>query len=463
MPTPSPPRAESLYDVAVVGGGPAGVVVSRELARMGHQVGMVMMPRGFPAFEGLAERAVQGLEHAGCVRALSALGPRVQRSASWNGEQFDGNREHIVDRERFDCALADDARAAGVRVHVGRAARPLRHDDVWLLPWRDSDGSRRQLWARRLVEARGRRAPRYGLRLRRGPVTVAIGRMWRGIAGQSQTRIGTYENGWFWFACHQGAAMLQFFQSLERAALPAGERLENRYQAILERVGAASVLVEGLEPVGRLQVRDAGTSCGDPAIDGCLSRVGEAVLTIDPLAGHGIFEAVGGALTLAVTINTQIRRRDRDRIAQCFYRDRVGADYQRMLVKGRQFYALEQRWVEAPFWQERANGVEAPAAALDRLRVAERPVAIDDLVELREVLVSPEFPRGVWEVSGVPLVALLRLALGDSGLAGVDGAAAALRIPVEDVGRALTWLQSRRLISPRGQLASELLTPGGAA
>ena len=81
--------------------------------------------------------------------------------------------------------------------------------------------------------------------------------------------------------------------------------------------------------------------------------------------------------------------------------------------------------------------------------VAETPVIEDGFVTLRETIVTPDHPRGVWQVDGVELVALLEL---------VEEAAPASRVRLrvlaaertgyvpEAVDGALGWLHHRGMI-----------------
>ena len=445
------------FDIAILGGGPAGAVLCRELRRMGHGVALVAAPRPFPAFEGFAERALKGLAWAGCERALAAVGPRVARSARWNGTYFAGNVEHLVDRQSFDRALLDDIRASGAQLHAGRVqgTHPLDDGAGWQIEWRAADGAVQRLRAGYLVDARGRRAPRSGLTWRRGPASVCIARRWRyPRVPEPLARVETFEDGWMWFARDaRGEAMLQFFLCAERGPLPAGERLPTHYTALLERLPQAGELLRGAAPVagerGGVHLRDAGTSLCAAPMGERQARVGEAALSIDPLAGHGVFEAVGGALALAVSLNTLLRRPQRAALAQRFYSDRLGHDFIRMARTGRDFYAMEQRWADGDFWAPRRawpDDLPAHPGLSGEARVSHMPVADGDLVEAREVLVTADQPRGIWQVQGVPLVALLRELGKRRSPQQALAAVAADTAPDADPQAALAWLRHRGLL-----------------
>lgn len=178
-----------------------------------------------------------------------------------------------------------------------------------------------------------------------------------------------------------------------------------------------------------------------------------AVMGGGPLSGHGVFVGIGGALAAAPVINTLLRRPEDGAAARRLYSERTGHDFPRLCRVGRDFYRQERRWPESRFWRERRDWPDdrpahAPLAAAPP-RVAEVPVIEDGFVTLREAIVTPDHPRGVWRVDGVELVALLEL---------VEAAMPAPRARLRDIaaertgrapeaiGTALGWLHHRGLI-----------------
>jgi hypothetical protein len=83
-----------------------------------------------------------------------------------------------------------------------------------------------------------------------------------------------------------------------------------------------------------------------------------------------------------------------------------------------------------------AAGPAAPAAP----RVERRPVLCGGRILERDVIVTPQHPRGVWHVADVPLVSLKGY-LESAEHATVSGAAAAVDRPAAAVASAIHWLQ----------------------
>jgi flavin-dependent dehydrogenase len=443
---------QQFFDFAVIGAGPAGVVTALELHRLGHRVALVHAPRRLPAVEGLAERACDGLAHAGCRNALATASAPVPRSAEWNGEYFDGNRERLVDRADFDRALLADARDAGIETLEARVTRTERDAEGWSLSMRG--GNPVGIRAAYLVDARGRGAPKCPEGLEAGPRTFAIGRSWRlPQAVDSRAQVQTFRDGWSWLAVREDYAMLQIFVSTERRGLPPKSRLAAYYADLTERLPGNASLLASAKPVGVVFARSAGIMLCPALIDERQARVGEAALSIDPLAGHGMFEAVGCALALAAALNTMKRYPERSALAMDFYRERVRHDFWRMARTARDFYRLEQRWNDRDFWRERQRwpddlpSHESPSPG--RVEIERRAVNDSGIIVERDVVLTPDHPRGVWRLAGVELVALWRILDEHRGKSGDEIAilaAPALDAPPDAVRQALQWLRLRGVL-----------------
>lgn len=434
----------AVADVLVLGGGPAGVVAARGLAALGLDVLLLTRRRRPAAFEGLAGRALDGLRHAGCVHALAAVGMEIRRDAEWNGAAFGGNREWITDRPRFDAALERDAAEAGVRVLNARAGHVECLADGWHVGVAGAPGA--PGWrARFLVEARGRAAPRQPVL--QGPPTTALARRYRLPAGRAAaSAIDTFDAGWAWFASDGAEAVLQFF--LDTApALPGRSTLAAHHAALLGRVPALAARLAGAVPLGEVHARQAQTLLSDDLVSPSHLRLGDAAFAIDPLSGHGVFEAVGAGLAAVAVINTLLRAPPQAAAAMAFHRERVSGDGLRKARIGRDFYALERRWPQAPFWAARsrwpdAEPAHAPTAA-GAARIVRRPVSRDGFIVEDAVVVTAEQPRGVWQVAGVPLVPLWQAWREAAGAAGfAAGYAGRLGVAPAAVHAALTWLRA---------------------
>jgi flavin-dependent dehydrogenase len=441
----------SAFDIAILGAGPAGIATALGLNRLGYGVAVLGRARPYPALEGLADRARIGLAHLGCRQALAAPGVRAERDAYWNGTRFSGNHEWLIDRAPLDTALGNDARDAGVILLDGRVEQCRRQAPLWRIDWRNPEGKPATVTACWLIEARGRSASRQR-DSPRGPLTVALAQHWqlaRSLA--ASTGVIPHADGWLWFATlGDGTALVQWFGD---ARLPPKARLERHYRTRLAAVPEAREWLAGAHALGELHARQAYTQRAADPITEHSARVGDAALAIDPLSGHGIYQALAGALTLIPVVNTLLQRPERATLARAFYRERMVGDFLRLARLGRDFYRQEQRWPDRPFWQARQSWPdEAPVHAEPDsapVRIETRPVSRDDLIESREVVVSADHPRGLWQVAGVELVPLLHWRRAQTGID--DGRAARhyaenCARPPEACLAALKWLRRYGLL-----------------
>jgi flavin-dependent dehydrogenase len=429
-------------DVLIAGGGPAGCIAALGLVGLGHRVRLITRPRR-SSVEGLAERVLRALEASGCRRAVAAVGPAVRREASWNGATTTANREWVVARERFDAALLEDAAAAGVEIVADRITQIDRTGDGWLA--QTGDGQR---WSSGyLVEARGRRAP--GRRMR-GPATTALGRLFEGVPRRARTAIAGFRRGWAWYASTGNAAAAVQIVLPSAAPLPKRPGLPALFEGLLDEIGPARDWLGAGQAVGDVFARHADASRAHAPMEDGLIRVGDAALAMDPLSGHGVFEAIASARAVAPVINTILRRPDDAGLARAFYEERVRLAFERFARIGRDFYALERRWPDADFWRERRawpddRPAHAPPLAA-RPRIEDRPVIEDGFIVARRVVVTADQPRGVWQVDGVPVAELLDWRGSHDGDDLPGAAAARFACTPEQVATALEWLRHRRLI-----------------
>ena len=428
-------------EILVAGGGPAGCTAAIGLVGLGHRVRLITRPRR-PSVEGLSERVLRALEASGCRRALATVGPAVRREANWNGATTAANQEWVVARERFDAALLEDAAAAGVEIVADRITQIERTRDGW----QGQTGGRQQWSSGYLVEARGRRAP--GRRMR-GPATTALGRLFNGVPVRARTAVAGFHRGWAWYASTgDGAGALQI-------VLPSAEPLPKRaglaalFEALLDEIGPARDWLGAGHAVGEVFARHADASRANAPIEDGLIRVGDAALAMDPLSGHGVFEAIASATAAAPVINTILRRPDNAGLARAFYEERVRLAFDGFARIGRDFYALERRWPDADFWRERRAWPDdrpahaPPFAAAPRIEA--RPVIEDGFIVARRVVVTADQPRGVWRVDGVPVAELLDWRRSHDGDDLPGAAAARFACTPGQVATALEWLRYRRL------------------
>ncbi|MFC0159948.1 FAD-dependent oxidoreductase, partial [Mameliella alba] len=150
-----------MFDVIVVGGGPAGATAAEDLARSGHRVALLdragrikpcggaIPPRLIADFDIPDDQLVARITTA---RMISPTGRRVDIPIE-NG--FVG----MVDREHFDAFLRARARRAGARLFSGTFRRITRDAAGPQVVYRDkASGEERRVAARLVIGADGARS-----------------------------------------------------------------------------------------------------------------------------------------------------------------------------------------------------------------------------------------------------------------------------------------------------------------
>lgn len=400
--------------IVVLGAGPAGVAVAIGLRRAGEDVVLVGEPRRFAAVEGVSARVLGALRKAGFTRAGHCFVPPSQRCVTWDGVSSRANRESLVDRQAFDRAALEDARGAGVRVVIGRILSCVSAVKGYHVVV-EHEGARTALEADFIVEARGRAAPGQGSARVRGAETVSLLQYWAGPpAAAAGSAVESCADGWVWMAAlPDGRRYLQLTLDVASAALPPKRALGAFCRARFEAIVAAHPFLEDAAPVGEPHARTSTPVLQEAVVGHDWIRVGDAAMAVDPLSGNGIFQALSSALQAPAVIATLVHDPARAALAQRFHQDRIENLFFHFARIGRDFYRMESRWPQVPFWRARRDWPDAqpihPATSPDAVHVMRRPVVSGGRIIEDEVVVTPDQPLGVWHLDGVCLAPLLKV------------------------------------------------------
>ena len=380
----SPPSRASapapLYDVVILGGGPAGVAVALALKQVESGLRVLLVEAepevAWRVGETLAPGTRQILEALGCWEAVSRAGvvESFQSIAAW-GDHRPHHHEFVfslrgnaaqVDRARFNEALRSVAEAADVAIwRLTRfQAAERRQDGRWCLTLSRHDRLGVVL-ADIVVDATGRHgcfAATQGSRPRFADRLVGVaGLIELGAADARRdhaTLVEAQEAGWWYSSPVPGGRVILVWMSdadlIHRGGLARRERwLEHLKTAPLTRQRA----LEGRFP-DRLSTWPARSYCLDSVYGPRWIAVGDAASVWDPLSSAGILKALRtGKLGAFAILDLLCGKAD----AMAKYRNCVVADYAHYQRHRQQVYRLEQRWRQSPFWRRRDGSDAAPA------------------------------------------------------------------------------------------------------
>lgn len=432
--------------IVVAGAGPAGAAIASRLATFGHDVTILAPSRRTSRIEGVSFRVLDALGAAGLADAVTALPSPVARRSCWNGTQHAAGEEWLVERDVFDARLRTAAHkfATVHDAHFIAAARDNENVRVAI----KTGGSSVLLSADFLVDARGRGVP--GRRLA-GPQTVALCRRYRiGQALPSSTWLEAGANGWAWLAVpRDGDAYVQISTGSGRAKLPGRRALDAHFDLSVHDFSGVRERLRGAEPAGPVRARLATPGLSTEPVRARTIRAGDAAMAIDSLSGHGIFDAIAGALAAAAVVNTILLRPADAELARRFYEDRLTSTFRARALSGQAHYRREKRWPAKPFWTVRRQWPHSDEQVQQtQSAITRRPVIDGCWIRECDVIVTPQQPRGVWRFEGVPVVRLWEI-LTSGEADGPEAASKALGVSVRAAASAIDWLAQINLAGHR--------------
>ncbi len=374
--------AERVFDVAVVGGGPAGCATA--LALRAHAPGLDIVLLEASAYdrprlgETLPPLTRRLLAHLGVWDAFQRQGHReVHGTAAAWGSAAPWHHDYLfsaqgpgwhLDRAAFDAMLAAAAEGRGVTVlRRTRVTHADRRGDLWQLRLRGGDGGSGFATARFLVDATG---PSAALARRRGARFAAADRL-TGYArffedatpgcaadlGDPRTLVEAVADGWWYTAGLPGGLRIAAFLTdadLARQLSLADPAHWMRCLAATEGVRALTLL-RGARPRGPVVVRPAHSRQLLPpagaAAEGWLA-VGDAASLYDPLSSQGILKGLRSGVFAAYAIGDLLVQGDSRGLEA--YARHVREDFASYRRARTRYYAEERRWPGSEFWRRRA-------------------------------------------------------------------------------------------------------------
>jgi flavin-dependent dehydrogenase len=398
-----------LDDVIVVGGGPAGCISALAMSRLGLRVRLIEEHADAKPHigEAISIAVLRQLHDLGLEDTLDHAGwrPFAVSDERWASQAW-VTREAppgaaTLDRGRFDAALRDACRQAGISVDLGQRATTAirRREGGWSVTL--ADGRHRE--AAFIVDAAGRRGLLPKSRRRNGARTIAIYAYWGGDRLPERPRIAAGESAWAWGA---PVPNLGFNATLflDRQALP--QSRGDLRQIYLDGLSSTRILPSpgnGSE-CGRVTACDASSWLDEESVGADYIKVGEAAQSFDPLASMGVQHCIQSARSAAVVANTILRRPESHSLAKQYYKERLERSAQTHAVAtseiyGRSFHA------EQPFWRSRSaetpagrrtnsdpanHAPPAPSSLIqfDRGRIVQVPSLCGDFVESRQAVLA---------------------------------------------------------------------------
>jgi flavin-dependent dehydrogenase len=358
------------YDVAILGGGPAGCATALALKRRAPNLRIVLLEKTSYSTlrigESLPPPARALLVQLGVWEAFLSGSPMRSYGtrAAWGSPELHdnefifspyGNGWHL-DRRNFDAMLSQEARRAGVAVFLNaRTEMRGRIQDLWRLTTCDNAGKSYEITTRLVVDATGRRssfAATQGAERMVYDQLAGVFTFFRFSPGNSPadtyTSLEACEHGWWYTAMLPDCRMAVAFMTDAGQLRNLPWRTVEQFHALAASAPHTVKRLAGTIPLEAPRLHSASSQRLENAAGPEWLAVGDAAGTFDPLSSLGIVKALRSGIHASHAICGHL---DGDADALPRYSAALAREYGGYLDGRAAYYEMEQRWPDSPFWQ----------------------------------------------------------------------------------------------------------------
>lgn len=350
-----------VFDVIIVGGGPAGAVAALELARAGRDVLLIDKEKSEQrkVGESLPASARPLLRHLGLLSMVEE-GPHLVsygNISAWGSEEIlhndfmldpNGTGWHL-NRAKFDEDLRNAARQAGA-IFLNGSVDDLTSTEFG---WRVVVNGH-TIESQWIVDATGRVAliaRKLGAVRKKDDGLMALYAFAQPRRGDLDTRtlVESSEFGWWYTAQLPDSSRVVAFHS-DSFVVKEIMRSPFGWQQHLSDTVHIQKILRNCPLITELKCTEATGARLDRFVGRNWLATGDAALSFDPLSSQGIFNSLYTGMKAGLAVRQALMG---DVVAIAEYVDGLEKIRAAYVSHRRLYYSIEQRWADQKFWKER--------------------------------------------------------------------------------------------------------------
>jgi flavin-dependent dehydrogenase len=355
------------FDVAILGGGPAGASAAISLLQKGYSVAIIeksdyseirigetVQPQISSLLSDLKITDEIFQDHLPSHAVQSAWGGAPLKENNFFFNPF-GHGWHL-NRLKFDKQLINHAEKSGATLFINSLIKTIAQHDSgnWSIRFLNQ-GQIKRIDARFTIDGTGRNAllvrKQGGKRLNSDHLIGIVSTQEKKTLqnNSNYTLVESVKNGWWYSADIPGNKMITAFMTDADQFKKENCDSEIFFHQSLIKTKFTKQRCHGSFS-GKIRMYAANSYIMTKTHGTNWIAIGDAAMAFDPLSSQGIYKAIKSGVSAAETIHDQFNR---NKYALENYSKTLNAAFEKYLQQRKLYYLKEKRWPQSLFWKRR--------------------------------------------------------------------------------------------------------------